>query len=409
VTEQQIRDLGPAFARYLDSFRDCFADHRAVEHLRAYCRGLLSDLPRKSVEPIALASGTAVRALQEFLRDYTWDHAEVRDRLQRRLAAGPGDEPDPLGTVGIVDETSAAKKGTKTPGVQRQYLGCVGKVANGIVTVHRAVTRGRFKALLDGELFLPESWDADRDRCAAAGIPDGVVYRPKWRIALDQVRRAVANGLHLDWVGFDEGYGGKPGFLAGLEDAGLTYAGEVPRDLPTAGGPAEWVVATDPAFTGQRWRAVRVPHQSEPDEVWEGKAARVHLRRDKRPTAGEYWLAVARSRRTAGVKYFASNAGPAAPVARVVRAAFARWNVEHAFRVAKSEAGMTHYEGRSYVGLTRHLTLCLVVMGFVAVRAADLRGEEPGGHAGAGVPGAQRPVRRTARPGSRRPAGHPHR
>ena len=409
MTEQQIQDLGPAFARYLGSFRDCFADHRAVEHLRAYCRGLLSDLPRKSVEPIALASGTAVRTLQEFLRDYTWDHAEVRDRLQRRLAAGLGDEPDPLGTVGIVDETSACKKGTKTPGVQRQYLGCVGKVGNGIVTVHLAVARGRFKALLDADLFLPESWDADRDRCAAAGIPDDVVYRPKWRIALDQVRRAVANGLHLDWVGFDEGYGDKPGFLAGLEEAGLTYAGEVPRDLPTAGGPAERVAATDPAFTGQRWRAVRVPHQSEPDEVWEVRAARVRLRRDKRPTAGEYWLVVARSRRTEEVKYFASNAGPAVPVARVVRAAFARWNVEHAFRVAKSEAGMTHYEGRSYVGLTRHLVLCLVVMGFVAVRAAELRGEKPGGHAGAGVPGAERPVRRAARPGSRRPAGHPHR
>ena len=83
MTEQQIRDLGPAFARYLDSFRDCFADHRAVEHLRAYCRGLLSDLPRKTVEPIALASGTAVRTLQEFLRDYTWDHA--------RLSALPGE------------------------------------------------------------------------------------------------------------------------------------------------------------------------------------------------------------------------------------------------------------------------------------------------------------------------------
>ena len=142
MTEQQVRDLGPAFARYLDTFRDHFADHRAVEHLRAYCRGLLSDLPRKSVEPIALASGTAVRTLQEFLRDYAWDHAGVRDRLQRRVAAALA-TPDPLGTVGIVDETSAAKKGAKTPGVQRQYLGCVGKVGNGVVTVHLAVARGR--------------------------------------------------------------------------------------------------------------------------------------------------------------------------------------------------------------------------------------------------------------------------
>jgi len=308
-----------------------------------------------------------------------------------------------------VDETSAAKKGTKTPGVQRQYLGCVGKVGNGIVTVHLAVARGRFKALLDAELFLPESWDADRDRCAAAGIPEDLVYRPKWRIALDQVRRAVADGLHLDWVGFDEGYGDKPGFLAGLEADGVVYVGEVPRDFPTADGPAGRLAASDRRFADRPWRVARVPHQAEPDEVWEVKAARVRLRRDKRPTAGEYWLVVARSRRTGEVKYFASNAGPAVPVARVVQAAFARWNVEHAFRVAKSEAGMTHYEGRSYVGLTRHLTLCLVVMGFVAARAAELRGGKPGGHAGAGVPGAERPVRRAARTGSRRPARHPRR
>ena len=401
MTEQQIVGLGPAFARYLDGFRGYFSDRRAVEHLRSYCRGLLADLPRKSVEPIALASGTAVRTLQEFLRDYAWDHAGVRDQVQRRVTAGLADTPDPIGTVGIVDETSAAKKGAKTPGVQRQYLGCAGKTGNGIVTVHLGVARGRFKALLDADLFLPESWDADRERCRAAGIPDGVTYRPKWRIALDQVRRAVANGVRLDWVAFDEGYGDKPGFLAGLEESGLTYAGEVPRDFPCAGGRAEVVAASDPAFTGQRWRAVRVPHQSEPDAVWEVRAARVRFRRDKRPTAGEYWLIVARNRRTGAVKFFASNAPAGIPPARLVRAAFARWNVEHAFRVAKSEVGLTHYEGRSYVGLIRHLVLCLVVMGFVALHADGLRGGKPGGDGRAGVPGAERPLRRPAGPAAR--------
>ena len=108
------------------------------------------------------------------------------------------------------------------------------------------------------------------------------------------------------------------------------------------------------------------------------------------------------------VKYFTSNAGPGVPLTRIVRAAFARWNVEHAFRLAKGEAGLSHYEGRSYVGLMRHLVLCLVVLGFVAVRAAELRGEKPGGDGRAGVPGAQRPVRRGARSGSRRSAGSAH-
>src|SRR2546430_12216457 len=169
MTPEQLVALGPAFVSYLREFDDCFAQDRTREHLHTYCRGLLSDLPRKSVEPLALAAGTAVRTLQEFLKAFAWDHRGVRDELQRRLAAALSEFPgDGLGTVGVIDETSALKKGDRTPGVQRQYLGCVGKVENGIVTVHLAVTRGRLKALLDGALFLPQSWETDRGRCRAA-------------------------------------------------------------------------------------------------------------------------------------------------------------------------------------------------------------------------------------------------
>ncbi len=407
MTEDQVRAVGPAFARYLGGFERYF-DPRSVGHLRSYCRGLLTDLPRKSVEPIALASGTAVRTLQEFLKDYVWDRGGVRDELQRRAATHLTTIRDPLGTVGIADETSQVKKGTRTPGVQRQYLGCVGKTENGVVTVHVGVARGRYKALLDADLYLPQSWDADRDRCREAGIPDDVVYRPKWQIALDQVRRAAANGVVFDWFTFDEGYGDKPGFLAGLEADGVVYVGEVPRDFPTADGPAERVAATDRRFADQPWRVVRVPHQTEADAGWEVRAARVRFRRDRQPMPGESWLIVARSRATAEVKYFASNAGADVPVARLVLVAFTRWNVEHAFRLAKAEAGLTHYEGRSYVGLTRHQVLCLVVVGFVTAHADGLRGEKPGGDGRAGVPRPQRPVRRTARPGPGNVGHRPH-
>jgi SRSO17 transposase len=407
MTEEQVRAVGPAFARYLGGF-ERFFDPRSVEHLRSYCRGLLTDLPRKSVEPIALASGTAVRTLQEFLRDYVWDRDGVRDELQRRAAAHLATVRDPLGTVGIADETSCAKKGTKTPGVQRQYPGCVGKTENGVVTVHLGVARGKYKALLDADLYLPQSWDADRGRCRDADIPDDVTYRPKWQIALDQVRRARANGVVFDWFTFDEGYGDKPGFLAGLEADGVAYVGEVPRDFPTADGPAERLATTDRRFADQPWRVVRVPHQTEADAAWEVRAARVRFRRDGRAMPGKSWLIVARSRTTEEVKYFASNAGADVPVARLVLVAFTRWNVEHAFRLAKAEAGLTHYEGRSYVGLTRHQVLCLVVVGFVTAHADGLRGEKPGGDGRAGVPRPQRPVRRAARPGSGNAGHRPH-
>src|SRR6476469_4524192 len=196
MTDEAIAGMGSAFASYLGPLRDCFLQRRTAKHFDNYCRGLLSELPRKSVEPIALASGTAVRTLQEFLVRANWDHEGLRDRLQHRLATVITQLPaDSRGTVGVIDETSCVKKGDQTPGVQRQYLGCVGKVDNGIVTVHIGVARGRFQALLDAELYLPQSWDADRDRCRDAGIPEEVRYRPKWRIALDQLARLERAGV----------------------------------------------------------------------------------------------------------------------------------------------------------------------------------------------------------------------
>ena len=181
MTDRDISRLGPAFSSYLGRYRDCFVQDRIAGHFDDYCRGLLSDLPRKTVEPIALVSGTAVRTLQEFLVTASWDHGLARDTLQRHLAEVIEALPaDPLGTVGVIDETSCVKKGEKTPGVQRQYLGCVGKVDNGIVTVHVGIAHGHFQTLLDADLYLPKSWDEDRPRCEAAGIPDDVHYLPKW-------------------------------------------------------------------------------------------------------------------------------------------------------------------------------------------------------------------------------------
>ena len=225
MTDHEIAGLGPAFAGYLGRYRDCFLQKRTATHFDNYCRGLLSDLPRKSVEPIALACGTAVRTLQEFLTTADWQHQRAREKFQRRIAEVldglPGDD---LGTVGVIDETSSLKKGEQTPGVQRQYLGCVGKIDNGIVTVHLGVAKGTFQALLDADLYLPKCWNADRPRCREAGIPDEVRYRPKWQIAYEQLVRLDANGLQFDWLVFDEGYGSKVPFLRVLDAVGQRRA-----------------------------------------------------------------------------------------------------------------------------------------------------------------------------------------
>ena len=100
-------------------------------------------------------------------------------------------------------------------------------------------------------------------------------------------------------------------------------------------------------------------------------------------------------RHTGEVKYFVTNA-TAAPLARVLAVAFRRWAVEHAFRLGKQEAGLMDYEGRTYTGLLRHLTLALVVLGFVATHTERLRGEKPPGDGRAGVPGAEPALRGVA-------------
>jgi SRSO17 transposase len=409
MTPEQVAALGPAFAAYLRDFEDCFVDDRTRDHLHTYCRGLLSNLPRKSVEPIALAAGTAVRTLQEFLRDHVWDQQRMRDQLQQRHARRPAPiTADDLGCVGLIDETSQAKKGTKTPGVQRQWCGSLGKKDNCIVTVHLGIVWGRLKTLLDADLFLPQSWSQDRERCRAAGIPDDVVYRPKWRIAVEQLDRALANGLQLNWLTFDEHYGSKPGFLADLDGRpGLSYVGEVPRNFrcltqrpkgrrPKGGWKGKRVdnlARFSSAINCQQWQGVTLARLTLADQEWEVRARQVYLLRDGQVTERTYWLIVARNVATGEVKYFVSNAPAETPLEKLLRVAFRRWNVEHGFGVGKSEIGFGHFEGRNYVALMRHLILCLLVMGFVTEQTDRLRGEKSGDHPGASEPGVEPALR----------------
>ena len=416
MTADQVAALGPAFTEYLREFRPCFVTGSTFKHLGTYCRGLLSDLPRKSVEPIALSAGCAVRTLQEFLTHHAWDQGRMRDELQRRVARehlpAPGGKPaGGVGVVGWVDETSVPKKGDKTPGVQRQYCGRLGKVDNCVVTVHLACRCGEFTAPLDADLYLPAgSWDEDRDRCREAHVPDHVVYASKWLLALGQVKRAVGNGVRFDWLTFDEGYGGKPEFLAALEGLGLLYVCEVPRNLPCyparpkyrslqrpfAPQRVDTAVRFSKPFKGKPWRRVRVSRKTLADQVWEVRAAQVYLARGGGPTERTYWLIVARSVRTGEVKYFVSSAPPRTALATLLKVAFTRAGVEHMFRLAKTEVGFGHYEGRSYRGLMRHLTLCDLVLLFAAEQTDRLRGEKSRRDGGADRPGAEHAVPRVA-------------
>lgn len=396
MTSEQVAALGPAFTDYLRCFRPCFGRSDTFAHLGTYCRGLLSDLPRKSVEPMALAAGAAVRTLQEFLTHHVWDHDALLAQLQRRIVTGhlpaPGHKAhDDLGVIGLIDETSVPKKGDKTPGVQRQYCGALGKVENCIVSVHLALKHGSFLAMLDSDLYLPqESWDLDRQRCQRAHIPEFVTYRPKWMIALEQLERALANGVRFDWLTFDEGYGAKPEFLLQLEQRGMNYVAEVPANFmcwptlpkyhslqaPFVAKRVDNAGVWGKPFQRQDWQTFHLDRQTLGPQTWKVKAAQVYLQRDGRPTDRTYWLIVARNVASGEIKYFVSNAPPKTALKILLKVAFCRWGVEHAFRLVKSEIGFAHFEGRSWKGLLRHMILCQAVMLFVAEQTTRLRGEK---------------------------------
>ena len=413
MTGEQLAALGPALATFMERWVLHGTYAPTFEHMRTYVRGLLSDLPRKTVEPIALAAGTPARTLQEFLRDHLGSAAEVRNDIQTHVAHLLTTLPDDgRGTVGLLDETSVPKKGTKTPGVGRQYLGCMGKVDDGIVTVHLGVCRGTYNTLLDADLFLPKDWSDDRTRCRAAEVPEDMVHRPKWRIALDQLGRARANGVHLDWLTFDGEYGRCPAFLAELDARSQSFVGDAPRrfsclaagktetrpEKEIEGQAAEDVVRNASVFRSQKWRVVRLSLRTAEDQLWRVTCARVWASGEAGWSSRTYWPIWACSEKTGEEKFLVSNASAECPLERMVRVAWCRANVEHAFRICKSELGFTHFEGRNYTALMRHLGLCVATMAFVAEHTLRLRGEKPTGDGGAGVPGLETSEPRMAGP-----------
>ena len=243
-------------------------------------------------------------------------------------------------SIGIIDETSDVKKGNKTPGVKRQWCGTVGKKENCIVTVHLAYATGDFHCLLDGELFLPEDWSDDRDRCREAGIPDDVVYRPKWKIALELYDRARGNGVVFDWLAFDEGYGGKPEFLremdarkqrlrgrsahdvyrldpgaagdrttvsAEAEDAAARHRDCVSGSRPAIG--VENMLKYSPALRDQPWVRYRIKDGEKGPMVWEVKHTMITIKDEKGLPGMRLHLVVARNvLDPEEVKFFVSNA-----------------------------------------------------------------------------------------------------
>jgi SRSO17 transposase len=404
--------LGPRLNGFLGEFSDCFGRREPAEHLATYVRGQLSDLPRKSIEPIALHFDTPPRTLQQFLSRAHWDQERMRDRLQERVAARHTHRD----AVGIIDEGSYVKKGKQTPGVKRQYCGASGKKDNCTVSVHLAYAApGGFRALLDGELFVPEDWSDDRKRCRQAGIPEDMVYRPKWKIALELRDRAMANGVTLPWLTFDEGYGRVPEFHQELDQRGQWYVAEVPRNFygwckrPVPlhkehhpNSRREWKVKNppasrvddlarhSPAFTRQAWKTFYIKDSEKGPVVWQAKFAVFYISRDGQP-GRPHWLIVARNAQDPSeVKYFVSNAPLNTPHTELLRVGFSRYAIERCFEDDKTEVGLDHFEVRNYLSLKRHLIISALSLLFLAEVHQEDRGEKSGIDGLPGADGGQR-------------------
>jgi len=151
---QDIASLGKMLAQFLALFADCFHGIKGQRLLATYVRGLLSDLPRKNVEAIALKQGVRPRTLQRFLESIKWDHEEVLRRC-RKVVATEHAAPD---AIGVIDETGTAKSGNQTVGVKRQYNGNRGKVENAVVSVALTFATRTFQSLVAARMYLPEEW-----------------------------------------------------------------------------------------------------------------------------------------------------------------------------------------------------------------------------------------------------------
>jgi len=368
-----LASLRPELERFIARFEDGIKTRPSRAHLRRYLAGQLSDLPRKSTEPIALATGVAPRTLQEFLSFHIWDEDGLRVRLLEEVRQRHGDED----AIVLVDETSVPKKGPKTPGVQRQHCGATGKTDNCIVTVHLGYATDRFSTLLDGELYLPESWATDRTRCREAGIPDTMEYRPKWAIALELLEHATHHDLPMRWVCADEEYGRPYPFRQGVAHLGLWYVLEIPR---ITRGWGRRQVRTDPTRRAEQWargggppwQTWRIKQTDKGPSVWRVRALRWCPAEERQP-GEEQWLLVVRNTVEDEVKYFVSNAPADTPVGTLLRVAFSRWHIERIFQEAKQQTGLADFEGRRYLGLKRHLVLTSLSLLYLAEQRARLR------------------------------------
>jgi len=355
--------------------RACFA---------VYTMGLLGGAERKSIEPLALQACTdpalakaAHDRLLHFISDATWDDHAVRHEAVE-YALGEMTEQEPV-QAWIVDDTGFIKQGRHSVGVQRQYTGSAGKITNCQVGVSLTLATQTMHLPVDFELYLPESWANDRARRLEAKIPDEVVFKTKLQLALDMIRRAVADGLPRGLVLFDAAYGDSSEFRAALRRLDLDYGAGVSSKITVwrldslgrrCGDPVSaHTLASQQTFRRYTWREgsrknlsarfaferVVPAHDdgiepAEREHVW-----LVSEWRDDEPEPSRFHL---------------TNVSPDLPGKYIINLLKQRWRTERVYQDMKGELGLDHFEGRLFRGWHHHVSVALCCYAFVAAERA---------------------------------------
>jgi SRSO17 transposase len=360
VTTGPARALLRRLGQFLDGFSACFSRQPQREAASHYLDGLFNDSERKSMQAMhgRLSDAGQYQALQHFITHSPWDAARVWAQLRTMVPARTG--------ILAIDDTGFPKQGTRSVGVQRQYCGALGKIANCQVAVSSAlITDGRTWPLAY-DLYVPVSWTEDAARRTAAGIPPALQFRAKWRIALAQVRTILQAGFTITGVVVDADYGSNAQFRAGLERLGLPYGVAIRGELACA-------VVGVPGTLSATAIAESAPEDSWESVTWgTGTAGPLTARfcaLRVRPTKarGDRWLLCERSATTDERKYYLLHLPETTMLGDLVALARSRWPIEQQYRELKDDLGLDHFEGRTYHGWAHHVVLTAVAFTFLQI------------------------------------------
>lgn len=369
-------------ATYFSKIGSCLRDKRKRASFAMYAQGILGDGERKSVEPIAArAAGdpSLVRAYTErllhFVTDAPWsDHAVrsvARDHALEAMA-----KRNPV-SAWIVDDTGMLKQGAHSVGVQRQYTGSAGKIANCQVAVTLSAATREEAVPIDVALYLPESWTGDAELRRKARVPEDLVFKTKPQLALDMIERACLDEVPGEVVLADAAYGDNSEFRNGVRLFGLDYAVGVSCSITVHLLNASGRCRSD--AISAKALAQKLGRKAFRRTTWrEGTSTKLSARfcfrrvriahNDGTPLAEreDVWLVMEwRDGEDEPTKFHLTTLGRRMSKKEIVRTIKERWRTERVYQEMKGELGFDHFEGRSFTGWHHHVSVVLCCYAFV--------------------------------------------